>query len=181
VVDPPPPARSLRTEVVLNVLVVQTDSLRIYRDGALVRTDEVEITLGATGSVHSVPLHLGPNVIVLQGIDFAGNLSGLAGPYTVSYETPIGFHAPERFGRGDAFGVNLESPASSVVIELFTLRGTPVRQLSVTGSALHYELPWDLKDVAGNFVGDGPYLARLRIGYANGTGAETKAAIVVVK
>ena len=181
VVDPPPALRSLRTQVVLNVVLLQTDSLRIFRDGALLQTDDVEISLIPAVSVHEVPLHLGSNQIALQAIDFAGNLSALAGPYTVVFETPIGFHAPERFGRGEAFGVNLESPASSVVIDLFTLRGTPVRQLKATGSAVHFELPWDLKDVAGNFVGDGPYLARLRVSYANGTGAETKAAIVVVK
>jgi hypothetical protein len=108
-------------------------------------------------------------------------VSAVGGPYTIVFDTPLGFHAPEKFGVGDVFGVNLETPANSVVIDLFTLRGTPVRQLTASGSATHYELPWDLKDVAGNVVGDGPYMVRLRVGYANGTGQETKGAIVVVK
>jgi len=128
-----------------------------------------------------VPLHVGQNHIQFQALDEAGNVSPLSAMYTIDYETPLGFHAPERFRAGDAFGVNLPSAAISAVIDLYTLRGTPVRQLVATGSATHYELPWDLKDFAGSIVGDGPYLARLRVSYANGTGTEAKAAIVVVK
>jgi hypothetical protein len=128
-----------------------------------------------------VPLHAGQNLIQFQAVDEAGNVSALSATYTVDYETPLGFHAPEKFRKGDAFGGNLSCFASSVVIDLYTLRGTPVRQLVATGSASHYELPWDLKDFAGVFVGDGPYLARLRVSYPDGTGTEAKAAIVVVK
>jgi len=180
-ISPPPPARSLSSQVTLNVTVSESDSLRIFRDGFLLRTDQVDVTLGPSVSAHPFPLHIGTNLVTLQAIDLAGNLSVVGGPYTVVYETPVGFHAPERFGKGDVFGVNLQSPATSIVIELFTLRGTPVRQLTATGNTTHFELPWDLKDVAGNLVGDGPYMARLLVGYANGTGQETKAAIVVVK
>jgi len=180
-VAPPPPAHSVRNQVTLDVTLSESDSLRIFRDGVILRTDAVGVTLTPTVSQHAFPLHTGINLVTLQAIDVAGNLSAVGGPYTITYDTPIGFHAPERFGKGDVFGVNLESPATSIVIELFTLRGTPVRQLTATGNTTHFELPWDLKDAAGNFVGDGPYMARLRVGYFNGTGQESKAAIVVVK
>jgi flagellar hook assembly protein FlgD len=180
-VSPPPPAHSLRNQVALGVTMSESDSLRIFRDGVLLRTDAVSVSLSPKVSTHQVPLHTGTNLVTLQAIDVAGNLSAVSAAYTVVYDTPLGFHAPEKFGKGDVFGVNLETAASSVVIDLFTLRGTPVRQLSTTASASHYELPWDLKDASGNFVGDGPYLARLRVAYPNGTGAESKAAIVVVK
>jgi flagellar hook assembly protein FlgD len=181
VVDPLPRTTSFRTQVELNVLMSGSDSLRISRDGAQLRVDEVDLQLVPTPTLHAVPLHPGTNVITLEAIDRAGNISPVAGPYSVTFEEPLGFHAPERFRKDDAFGVNVSSPATSVVVELFTLRGTPVRQLTATGSATHYELPWDLKDTAGNFVGDGPYVARLRVGFPNGTGSEMRAAIVVVK
>jgi len=180
-IAPPPPAHSLRTQVVLEVTLSESDSLRIFRDGALVRIDPVSVSLTPRVSTHSFPLHSGTNLVTLQAVDAGGNVSAFGGPYTIIFDTPLGFHAPEKFGAGDVFGVNLESPANSVVIELFTLRGTPVRQLTASGSATHYELPWDLKDAVGNVVGDGPYMVRLRVGYANGSGQETKGAIVVVK
>jgi flagellar hook assembly protein FlgD len=180
-VDPVPGPTTFRTQVELNVWNTLADSLRIFRDGVLLRTAEVEPSLSPHAAVFAVPLHTGQNLIHFQAVDEAGNVSGLSATYTVDYETPLGFHAPEKFRKGDAFGVNLSSSASSVVIDLYTLRGTPVRQLVATGSASHYELPWDLKDFAGVFVGDGPYLARLRVSYPNGTGTEAKAAIVVVK
>jgi len=179
--DPVPGSTTFRTQAEFSVWVALTDSVRIIRDGVVIRTDDVELSLGAAAATHAVPLHVGQNHIQFQALDEAGNVSGLSATYTIDFETPLGFHAPERFRSGDAFGVNLSSPASSAVIDLYTLRGTPVRQLVATGSATHYELPWDLKDFAGSVVGDGPYLARLRVSYANGTGTEAKAAIVVVK
>ena len=180
-VDPVPGTTTFRTQVELTVWSTLADSLRIYRDGVLLRVDEVEPSISPRSSQHVVPLHTGQNQITLQLLDEAGNVSALSATYTVRFDTPIGFHAPEKFRMGDAFGINLSSPASSAVVDLYTLRGTPVRQLVATGSATHYELPWDLKDFTGAFVGDGPYLARLRVTYPNGTGTEAKAAIVVVK
>ena len=179
--QPVPAATTFRGTAELTVMTTLADSLRIFRDGTLLRVDVIEPSVSPKASVHAVPLHSGTNVITLQLVDLAGNESALGGPYTIKFETPLGFHAPEKFRKGDAFGINLSSPASSIVIDLFTLRGSPVRQLSSTSSSTHYEMPWDLKDATGQFVGDGPYLARLRVSYPNGTGQETKAAIVVVK
>jgi flagellar hook assembly protein FlgD len=181
VIDPAPPASVIRSSLELAIRVVESDSVRIFRNGILV-TSEAVGTPSGTRTLH-VPVTLvsGPNTFAVQALDFAGNVSALGPSVTVRFDTPIGFHAPERFKTGDAFSVNLGSSARSVAIELFTLRGDPVRQLASTATATHYELPWDLKDTAGAFVGDGPYVARLRVVYSSGTTTETRAAIVVVK
>jgi flagellar hook assembly protein FlgD len=178
----PLPARTIRTEARVVMSLVFTDSLRIFRDGLLIETRQITPQqIKPTTYTQLVPLHLGPNLLAFQAVDLAGNASPVAGPFTITYETPVGFHAPERFRRDDAFGVNVSAPASAVVVDVFTLRGKPVRQLTATGSASHFELQWDLKDQAGALVGDGPYLARVRVSYPDGNVIETKAAIVVVK
>jgi flagellar hook assembly protein FlgD len=181
VIDPVPAAVAIRDLVVLSIRVVESDSIRIYRNGALVGKEAVGLPTGTTTLHVPVQLLSGANTLTVQALDFAGNVSPISAPVTVRFETPIGFHAPERFTTGDVFTVNLGSSGSSIVIDLFTLKGDPVRQLTSTSSATHYELPWDLKDTRGGFVGDGPYVARLRVGYANGVSSETRAAIVVVK
>lgn len=178
---PPPPPRTIRSTLPLTIQLILADSVRVYRDGILIATIPSGAPNGFAKVQATVPLRLGTNEITLQAFDSAGNLSPIAGPFIVFYEAPIGFHAPERFTGGDAFDVNLTTPASSVVIELFTLRGEPVRRLVSTASTTRYEVVWDLKDTFGRFVGDGPYLARLRVTYPDGTGTEQKAAIVVVK
>ncbi|MEP7027182.1 MAG: hypothetical protein ABI960_01175 [Candidatus Eisenbacteria bacterium] len=174
----PAPARTIRGSVILRVKTLFADSLFTRRDGTLI--SHVATAAIATTDV-SVPLAFGDNAITFQASDLAGNKSAVAGPFIVRFETPVGFHAPERFGRGDAFAVNLTAPARSVVIELFTLRGQPVRRLFSSQSSSRYELPWDLDDDAGRSVGDGPYVARLRVTFSDGSVEESKAAVVVVK
>jgi flagellar hook assembly protein FlgD len=181
VLEPAPPARSIRRESELTIRVVESDSVRIFRNGALVASEAVGVVSGTTTMHVPVLLLPGDNAFAVQALDFAGNRSALSASVNVRYDTPLGFHAPEKFRAGDAFSVNLDLAARAVVIDLFTLRGDPVRQLSTTSSATRYELPWDLKDSAGNFVGDGPYLARLRVTNPDGSVTEGKAAIVVVK
>jgi hypothetical protein len=179
--DPVPPAHTTHSVLTLTVNLVETDSVRIFRNGVQVVNTPTGL-VGGTGTLHiSVQLTLGDNAITLEGRDFSGNRSPLGGPYDVLYEAPIGFHGPERFTEGDAFNVNLNTPARLVEIDLFTLRGEAVRRLTSTSSLTRYEMPWDLKDTVGAFVGDGPYLARLRVTYPDGTVTEAKAAVVVVK
>ena len=179
--DPAPPARTVHSVLTLTVHVVDTDTVRVYRNGTLAVTTPVPGVSG-TATLHiSVSLQLGDNALTLVGKDFAGNQSALAGPFLVVYEAPIGFHGPERFTAGDAFNVNLNTPARLVEIELFTLRGQAIRRIASSSSLTRYEIPWDLKDTAGSLVGDGPYLARLRVTYLDGTVGEAKAAVVVVK
>jgi flagellar hook assembly protein FlgD len=181
VLEPAPPASVIRNLVDLSIRVVESDSVRIFRNGVLVSTEAVGTPSGTRTLTIPVVLVAGSNTFAAQALDFAGNVSPIGSSVTVRFETPIGFHAPERFTTGDAFSVNLGSSARSVAIELFTLRGDPVRQLTSTATATHYELPWDLKDTAGSFVGDGPYVARLRVIYSSGASTESRAAIVVVK
>jgi hypothetical protein len=181
VLDPLPPERTVHSVLTLTVHVVDTDSVRVYRNGTLVTFIPVGV-VGGTATLHvSVSLQLGDNALTIGGKDFAGNESALAGPYQVLYEAPIGFHGPERFTAGDAFNVNLNTPARLVEIDLFTLRGQAIRRIASTSSLTRYEIPWDLRDTAGSLVGDGPYLARLRVTYLDGTVTEAKAAVVVVK
>jgi len=114
-------------------------------------------------------------------VDTAGNASAIAGPYDVNYETPVGFHANERFRANDAFVFNLLRPATAIDIVLYTLRGRPVRTLAARSLNTHYDVEWDGKDDLGNFAGDGPYVARARISYLDGTSAEVHGAVVLVK
>lgn len=179
--DPAPPARTVHSVLTLTVHVVDTDTVRVYRNGTLAVTTPVAVVGGTATLRVSVSLQLGDNALTLVGKDFAGNQSTLAGPFLVVYEAPIGFHGPERFKAGDAFNVNLNTPARLVEIELFTLRGQAIRRIASSSSLTRYEIPWDLKDTAGSLVGDGPYLARLRVTFPDGTVTEAKAAVVVVK
>jgi len=175
----PLPDRSVRSTVVVEVKTESADSLLSWRNGTLFARNS---TLpGIHTTTLTVPLVLGDNGLTFRAKDLAGNDSPVGGPFVIRYEAPIGFHAPERFGRGDAFLINLELPPRSIVVDLFTLRGQPVRRLSASSSLTHYELPWDLNDESGNVVGDGPYLARLTVTFADGSVQETKGAVVVVK
>jgi hypothetical protein len=175
----PLPDASERSTVVVQVQTEQTDSLFVWRNGILV--SRTQTGSGTRISSISVKLSPGDNDLTFQGRDFAGNQSPVGGPYRIRYETPIGFHAPERFGHGDAFLVNFETPPRSIVIDLFTLKGQPVRRLFSNQGLLRYELPWDLNDENGHGVGDGPYIARLTVTFVDGSVQETKGAIVVVK
>ena len=179
VLDPPPPARTSRSTLVLHIRAPAADSAFVFDNGNRIARatvpgfkKEVELT---------VPLILGDNAFTLESNDLAGNPSPRSAPFVVLYEEPIGFHAPERFTAGDEFDVNLTSPARSVVIDLFTLRGEPVRRLVSTQSLTRYELVWNLADETGNMVGDGPYVARLTVTYPDGTVRESRGAVVVVK
>ncbi len=174
----PAPARTIRSNVILQVKTVSADSLFTRRDGTLV--SRLAVAPISTINV-SVSLAVGDNTITFEASDLAGNRSPVSDPVVVRYETPVGFHAPERFGPNDSFAVNLSSPARSVVVDLFTLRGQPVRRLVSTQLQVHYELAWNLEDDAGQGVGDGPYVARLHVTFADGRVEESKAAIVVVK
>jgi hypothetical protein len=174
----PLPATTIYGTVTAHVHTVQGDSLFTRSNGVLVSRISTPST--ATTNV-VVPLLLGDNDLTFQSKDFAGNESLVSGPFRVVYEAPLGFHAPERFGHGDAFVVNVTKPAREVVIDLFTLRGRPMRRLFLTQTRTRYELPWDLNDESGSSVGDGPYLARLQVTYVDGSVEERKAAIVVIK
>jgi len=175
----PLPERSERSTVVVGVKTEFADSLFGWRNGTSIARSSTGA--GIYTSTLTVPLVPGDNGLTFRAKDFAGNESPVGGPFVIRYETPLGFHAPERFGRGDAFLVNLESPPRSVVIDVFTLKGQPVRRLSSNARLVRYELPWDLNDESGNGVGDGPYLARLTVTFADGSVQETKGAVVVVK
>lgn len=174
----PAPARTILSNVTLRVKTELADTLTTRRGGVVV--SRIFVVPISTINV-SVPLALGDNLITFQASDVSGNASPVAGPFVVRYEAPVGFHAPERFGRNDAFAVNLTTPAQLVEVDLFTLRGQPVRRLVSTQTQLHYELAWNLEDDAGKGVGDGPYVARLRVTFADGRVEESKAAVVVVK
>jgi len=175
----PLPGSSPRSSIVVHVRTELADSLFSWRNGTLIARNSTGS--GVYTTTLTVTLVLGDNGLTFRAKDLAGNESPVGGPFVIRYETPVGFHAPERFGRGDAFLVNLESPARSIVLDLFTLKGQPVRRLSSNSSLTHYELPWDLNNESGNVVGDGPYLARLTVTFADGSVQETKGAVVVVK
>ena len=135
---------------------------------------------GASFSLE-VPLTPDVNTFTLQAVDTAGNVSPVAGPFTVNYSTPIGFHANERFRPNDAFVFNLQRPATAIDIVLYTLRGRATRSISVRGLNTHFDVGWNGLDDLGAFAGDGPYVARARITYLDGTSAEVHGAVVLVK
>ena len=56
-----------------------------------------------------------------------------------------------------------------------------LRTLAVNQLNQRYELPWNVKDDAGNTVGDGPYVARASVTYEDGTSTIQTAAVVVAK
>ncbi len=126
-------------------------------------------------------LTLGANSFTVRGVDRAGNRSAFRAPLVVTYSEPIGFHAPERFRAGDVFDVNVTQTARAVRIDLYDLRGRRVRTLAVNQLNQRYELPWNLRDDAGNTVGDGPYVARATVTYEDGTSTVTTGAVVVAK
>jgi flagellar hook assembly protein FlgD len=170
----PLPATTSRNSIPISGSSAGADTVYIYRNGTLMsRVTPGSFTL-------QVALVLGNNDFTFQGVDVAENRSAVAGPYRVLYEEPLGFHAPERFVRNDAFDVNLNAQARSATIELFTIDGRKVRTLTSTASTARYELVWNLKDDSGVDVGSGPYVARLRVSFADGTTQEARAAVVVV-
>ena len=175
----PLPERSLRSTTVVEVQTDFADSLFGWRNGTPISRNSTGTGIWKT--TLSVPLVLGENDLTFRAKDFAGNESAVGGPFVIRYEAPLGFHAPELFRRGDAFVVNLETPPRSVVLDLFTLKGQPVRRLSSNQVLVRYELAWDLNDESGNAVGDGPYIARLTVTFADGSVQDTKGAVVVVK
>jgi len=174
VVSPPLPATTSRNSIPITGSSAGADTVYIYRNGTLMS----RVTPGSFSL--QAALVLGNNDFTFQGVDVALNRSAVAGPYRVFYEEPLGFHAPERFVRNDAFDVNLNAPARSATIDLFTIDGRKVRTLTSTASTARYELVWNLKDDSGVDVGSGPYVARLRVSFADGTTQEAHAAVVVV-
>jgi flagellar hook assembly protein FlgD len=174
-----PPARTTRNFFVFTGRLLppakDTDSVLVWRDG--------EIVQRATDDNWSarVSLNLGVNTFTLQSIDLAGNRSAMSAPYTIVYEEPIGFHAPERFRASDVFDINLTRTGRSVRIDLHELDGRRVRTLLLVQAGSRYELPWNVRDDRGITVGDGPYIARLTVTYDDGVVETRSAAIVVAK
>ena len=126
-------------------------------------------------------LTLGDNPFSFRAVDRAGNRSDFSAPFVVTYTEPIGFHAPERFRATDVFDLNVTKTARAVRLDLYDLRGRRVRTIAVNQLNQRYELPWNLKDDAGNTVGDGPYVARATVTYEDGSSTVTTAAVVVAK
>jgi flagellar hook assembly protein FlgD len=172
--NPPLPSISFRQVLLVAGSSAGADSVFVTRNGA-------RVAEGGPSFRFEVPLAPDVNTFTLQAVDTAGNASAIAGPYDVNYETPVGFHANERFRANDAFVFNLLRPATAIDIVLYTLRGRPVRTLAARSLNTHYDVEWDGKDDLGNFAGDGPYVARARISYLDGTSAEVHGAVVLVK
>jgi hypothetical protein len=179
VLDQPPPARTTRNFYVFTGRLTfpsqDTDSVLVWRDGVIVqRTTDTDWSARVT-------LTLGSNTFTLQSLDPAGNRSAMSPPYTIVYEEPIGFHAPERFRATDVFDVNLTRTGRSVRLDIHELGGRRVRTLTVTQAGNRYELPWNLQDERGVTVGDGPYVLTLTVTYDDGVTETRRAAIVVAK
>jgi NAD-dependent deacetylase len=75
---------------------------------------------------------------------------------------------------------NLHQDSGIAAADVVELHGNTTYATCLDCNA-RYELPWDLNDESGHGVGDGPYLARLTVTYADGSVQETKGAVVVVK
>jgi flagellar hook assembly protein FlgD len=174
VLNPPLPSFTSHSVIHLVGVVSGGDSVRVYRNGARIAQGPSNFDLVAT-------LSRGTNSFVLEGVDAAGNVSAPAGPFVVTYDEVAGFHAPERFRRGDVFEVNLASAPREIRIDLYALDGRKLRSIGSTSTNPSQELAWNLLDDSGNEVGDGPVIARLIVSYANGRVDRTKAAIVVAK
>jgi hypothetical protein len=169
------PTSTTRNTITLRGNTPGADSVLVSRNGTVVARP--------TGPkwTTTLILTLGANTFTFEGVDRAGNRSGVSGPFVVTYEEPIGFHAPERFRATDVFEMNLTKTARAVRIDLHELSGRRVRTLSVNQLGQRYELPWDVKDDLGQTVGDGPYVARATVTYEDGTSTTTTAAVVVAK
>ncbi len=174
--SPLPTATTFRNFLVLAGPSAGADSIFVLPDGPRTIARPFD-----GGFQFELPLNVGPNTFSLQAVDSAGNLSAVAGPYTVDFELPTGFHANERFRANDAFVFNLQKAATAIDITLYTLRGRRVRTLSSHDVQLHYEIPWDGLDDLGDVAGDGPYVARATVTYVDGTRTESKGAVVLVK
>jgi flagellar hook assembly protein FlgD len=174
VLDPPPPSVSFRATQRLVGSSAGAESVFVDRNGTRIAEG------GQTFSLE-VPLLPDVNVFTLTARDTAGNASLIGATYTVNAETPVGFHANERFRPGDAFVLNLTKPATAIDLSIYTLKGRLVRRLSSLAVNNHYDLEWDGKDDLGLFAGDGPYVARVLITYFDGTRSEAKGAVVLVK
>ncbi len=180
---PPPvpvPDAGTVTETSRNFVGLQgntpgADSVYVARGGTVVS----RIT-GPRWST-SPNLLLGDNSFTFRAVDRAGNRSAFSPPFVVTYSELVGFHAPERFRATDVFDLNVTKTARAVQIDLYDLRGRRVRTLLVNQLNQRYELPWNVKDDAGNTVGDGPYVARATVTYEDGTTSVTTAAVVVAK
>ena len=179
---PPVPAvdASTTTQTTRNLVTLQgttpgADSVYVARGGS-----NVARPAGPRWTT-TANLLLGANSFTFRGVDRAGNRSAFSAPFVVTYSEPIGFHAPERFRATDVFDLNLSKTARAVRIDLYDLRGRRVRTLAVNQLGQRYELPWNVKDDAGNTVGDGPYVARATVTYEDGSSTITTAAVVVAK
>jgi flagellar hook assembly protein FlgD len=173
--SPLPPSRTSRPTITLTGTAAGADTVIVTREGQVLgRSGGPTFTLVPT-------LRLGSNPLLLVAADRAGNRSTPAGPYVVTYEEAIGFHAPERFRANDVFELNLPSPGRGVRIDLYTLDGRRVRTLTASQSSANYELPWNLLDDSGREVGDGPYVARLTVTFADGTSQQQAGAVVVTR
>ncbi len=176
----PVPDAGTVTETSRNFVLLQgntpgADSIYVARGGTVLS----RIT-GPRWST-SPNLILGDNTFTFRAVDRAGNRSAFGSPFVVTYSEPVGFHAPERFRATDVFDINVSKTARAVQIDLYDLRGRRVRTLLVNQLNQRFELPWNVKDDAGNTVGDGPYVARATVTYEDGTSSVTTAAVVVAK
>lgn len=169
------PTRTTRNRITLAGNTPGADSVLVARGGVVVARPT-----GARWSAE-VSLVLGDNSFTFEAVDRAGNRSAISPPFVVTYEEPIGFHAPERFRAGDVFDVNVTRTARSVRIDLYELSGRRVRTLTVNQLNQRYELEWNLLDDLGRTVGDGPYVARATVSYEDGTTSISTAAVVVAK
>ncbi len=175
VLSPAPPARTTRNSVTLAGFAADADSVHAFRDDVLFARVPAPTWSLVAGLV------LGANTFRFESVERSGNRSARSAPVTILYEEPLGFHAPERFRAGDVFDVNLTRTGRSVRIDLYELGGRRVRTLSVTQATDRYELPWNLADDEGRTVGDGPYVARATVTYADGVVETRSGAVVVAK
>ena len=173
--DPGTPTSASRNRITLAGNTPGADSVLVAKSGVVfARVPGARWTTEAT-------LTLGANSFTFEGVDRAGNRSGVSPPFVVTYEEPVGIHAPERFRAGDVFDVNVTKTARAVRIDLYELSGRRVRTLSVNQLNQRYELAWNLLDDLGRTVGDGPYVARTTVTYEDGTSSTSTAAVVVAK
>ncbi|MBN1163578.1 MAG: hypothetical protein JXB45_03290, partial [Candidatus Krumholzibacteriota bacterium] len=159
----PPPARVIEQilDLSLSFNTQDTDSIIIYR----LHEGVTDSTINTRYIDPTVSLNLGRNDIWTKARDRAGNTSEKSNTVSVVFDLSTGLSYPEVFRAPGTFQIITVETARQVDIELYDLRGERARKITAWGPSTKFEIGWDLKNGAGQYLRNGPYLLVITVFY----------------
>ena len=164
--QPPSPTRN-PTQVLDGTVSSDTESMRIYRNDALVDTIQPNHPVLPEWP-YPATLVPGGNDIYAIAVDAAGNASAPSNVITIELDASPGLRIPQPFYSDDVFLLNLGQTASSVTIRVYDIGGKLVRVLRNSLPGSNISISWDGKNGDGDTVQKGPLVAVGKIRYESG-------------